>query len=113
MATGRLGIQDIITANTYYTPYQVPANTFSVVTISIANRSSTNVATVRLAITTTAAPSAPTDGEFLEYDSQILSNGVLERTGLVLDAGKYISVRGAGTGLGLSVTIMGIETTTA
>jgi len=115
MATGRLGIQDITSAgaNTYYTPYQVPANTFSVITVSVANRSSANTATIRIAITTSVAPSAPTDAEFLEFDSQILANGVLERTGLVLDSGKYISVRGAGTGLALSITIMGIETTTA
>jgi hypothetical protein len=113
MATGRLGTQDITSANTYYTPYQVPANTFSVVTVSITNRSSSNVATVRLAITTSVAPNPPLDAEFLEYDSQILANGVLERTGIVMEAGKYISVRAAGTGLGLSVTIMGIETTSA
>lgn len=112
MATGRLGVQDITTANTYYTPYQVPTNNFAVVSISIANRSSSNVASIRIALTATAAPTAPADSEFLEYDSQILANGVLERTGIVMEAGKYLSVRASGTGLALSVVIMGIETAT-
>lgn len=109
MATGRLGAADL-SATTYTTVYTVPASTFSVVTINLCNRNATSV-TVRIAITTTGGPAAPSSSEFIEYDSTLVANGVLERTGIVMDAGKIVSVYTT-TG-SVSATVFGIETSTS
>ena len=50
------------------------------------------------------------NSEFIEYGTTIAPNGVLERTGLVLDTGKIIGIY-AST-VGISAVAMGIETAT-
>lgn len=105
MATGRLGTADL-SAATNTTVYTVPANTFSVVSVSICNRGGSN-ATVRIAV---AASSTPTGDEYLEYGSTILPNGVLERTGIVMDAAKLLVVYSSNTSV--NAVVMGIETST-
>ena len=108
MATGRLGIQDLA-ATTYTDLYTVPADTFTVASISLCNRSAGDIS-VRVSITTTGGPTPPTNSEFIEYDVVIAPKGVLERTGLVLDTGKIVSVYASTTGM--SALAMGIETST-
>ena len=109
MATGRLGIANITTtADT--TVYTVPASTFSVVTVCVVNRSSSAAADIRIAVASSATPAA---GEYIEYDADIVANGVLERTGIVMDAGKLIVVQTPTATPSLSVVVMGIETSTA
>ena len=108
MATGRLGTLDVA-ATTYQNLYVTPADTFAVASVSMVNRTTGNI-TVRLAVTTVAAPGAPTNDEFIEYDVVLAPKGVLERTGLVLDAGKIIKVYASG--VGVSAVAMGIETST-
>jgi hypothetical protein len=109
MATGRLGIANITsTADT--TVYTVPAATFSVVSVNVVNRSSSASAQIRIAV---ASSATPTVAEYIEYDSALVANGVLERTGIVLDAGKLLVVQTPTSTPTLSVVVYGIETSTA
>lgn len=108
MATGRLNGVDLTTTSAT-SVYTCPVTTFSVVSVSICNRTALAV-TVRLALTTTGSTPATTD--YLEYDSSLSANGVLERTGIVMAAGNQLVVT-AGTGNAVSVVVVGIETATA
>jgi hypothetical protein len=110
MATGRLGTANITTATTNTTIYTVPSNTFAVVSLNIANRSGSTAATVRIALSSTATPAAD---EWIEYDSSLVANGVLERTGIVMDAGKYLVVYVSSATPTVSCVCYGIETSTA
>ena len=110
MPTGRLGTANITTTSntTIYGP--VAASTFAVVTVSVANRSSSAAASVRIAL---AGSSTPGPDEWLEYDSSLVANGVIERTGIVMDAGKLLVVQISSATPSVSVVAMGIETSTA
>lgn len=109
MATGRLGAEDLA-AVTYTQLYQVPADTFSVISINILNRNASAI-TARVAITDSIPPLAPVSADFIEHDLTIAPNGVLERTGIVLEAGKIVSVYSSTTGV--TAMAYGIETATA
>lgn len=88
MPTGRLGALDLA-ANTDTTLYTVPASTVGTVNVSLCNRGTTS-ASVRIAI---AGAAAPVNSEFIEFDTVIQPRGVLERTGIVMQAGMRIVVR--------------------
>ena len=105
MATGRLGVADLAAA-TNTSVYTVPADRFSVVTVSLCNRSA-GTRSVRVAV---ADAGTPLDAEYIEYDADILANGVLERTGIVMDASKILVVRADSTDV--SAVVYGIETAT-
>jgi hypothetical protein len=105
MATGILGTADLA-ATTNTALYVVPADTFTVANLTMCNRNSTAV-TVRVALSATGTPA---DSEYIEYDVEIPAKGVLERTGLVLDATKNIVVYSSATGV--NAVTYGIETPT-
>jgi hypothetical protein len=108
MATGRLSGTDLTTTGAT-SVYTCPVSTFSVVSVSICNRTASAV-TVSLALTTTSSTPATTD--YLEFGASLSANGVVERTGIVMSAGNQLVVT-AGTGNALSVVVVGIETATA
>ena len=108
MANGILGSADLA-ATTYTLVYTVPADTFAVITAAYTNKNTTSV-DVRLAV---AKPgeALPQADDYLEYDTEILSNGALERTGLVLEAGRQVFARSSAADT--AVMVYGIETATA
>jgi hypothetical protein len=105
MATGILGTSNL-SATTNTTVYTVPASTFAVVTVSICNRSASTIS-VRLAASTTGSPGV---ADYLEYGTQILANGVLERSGIVLEAARNIVAYSSA--VDVNVVVTGIETST-
>lgn len=109
MPTGRLSTANI-TSTSASTVYTVPAATFSVVSVNIVNRSSSAAALIRLAVATSASPNAD---EWIEFDSSLVANGVLERTGIVVKTGELIVIQTTTATPTLSVVVYGIETSTA
>jgi len=104
MASGVLGTPADLAAGTYTTLYTVPVSTFAVASVSIVNRSNTALS-VRLAV---ASVSTPTNAEFIEYDSTIAPKGILERTGIVMQAGKLLVVYSSA--VNCNALVFGIET---
>lgn len=98
MATGVLG-QASPAALTNTTVYTVPALTVGVTTISVSNTTTSPIA-LRLAIASSGTPAA---SEFIEYDTVIPANGVLERAGVVMNAAEAVVVYASSAGLSVSV----------
>ena len=88
MATGILG-QSAPPALTNTIVYTVPSATVATVNISICNRSSDDIVSIRLAL---AAAQTPSIEEYIEYDTALQPNAVLERSGIVLNAAKNVVV---------------------
>jgi hypothetical protein len=105
MPTGLLG-QAAPNAAAYTTLYVVPTATFTVLSLSLCNRGSTTVS-VRVALATLATP---TNSEFIEYNCEIGANGVLERTGIMMNANKLLVIWASNANV--SASAFGIETST-
>jgi hypothetical protein len=105
MASGILG-QAALSATTDTTVYTVPSSTLAIVNINVVNRSSSAAASVRVALASTATPQT---SEYIEYDASIPSNGVLERSGLALNAGERVIIYASTANC--SVSVYGLEQT--
>jgi hypothetical protein len=101
MATGRLAANDLA-AGTNTTVYAVPAATYTVASLSITNRGN-QPTVINVAIADT-----PTNGEYIEFETELLPKNILERTGLVLAATQKIVVRSSAALV--SAVAFGIET---
>ena len=106
MATGRLGIANLSAGGNGTSVYTVPSGYFAVVSVNVCNRSNQAVA-IRIAAASLDIPAA---GEYLEYDTELLGRGVLERTGIIIGAGQKIVVRTSGANV--NAVVFGIETST-
>lgn len=98
MASGILGSADL-SAATNTTLYTAPVAKSPVVVVNLCNRNSSDV-TVRIAI---ASADTPTNGEYIEYGVTVPANGVIERGGVVLSAGKKVVVYSSIAGVSANV----------
>lgn len=88
MATGILG-RSTPSATTNTSVYTVPAGKVASFTISCCNTNDASVANIRIALSTSGTPSA---GDYIEYGAAVMSTGVLERSGIVANAGTQVVV---------------------
>ena len=88
MASGVYGKVDVSSANTWTEVVAASAG-IKVATITIVNRQATDT-TVRVALRD--AVGNVTDADCIEYDVSLPANGVLERTGIVLDSSNGLHV---------------------
>ena len=103
MASGILG-QAALSIQTNTTVYTVPSSTLAVVNINVVNRSSSFPSSVRVALASSATPQ---NSEFIEYDALIPPLGVLERTGIAINASERVVVYASTPDC--SVNVYGLE----
>jgi hypothetical protein len=89
MASGILGQTDITSTNTDTSIYTVPASKTASLTLSLVNRGSASAA-IRVGL---CASGSIGNAEFIEYETILPPKGVLERTGIVMQATKQLVVR--------------------
>lgn len=97
----RLAAADLAAA-TLTDVYTVPANRRATFTVNFCNRSAAE-RTVRLALCSGAIQNA----DYIEFDTALPANGVLERTGLMLTAGQLVRARANSTDV--SCVVWGAE----
>ena len=104
MASGVYAKVDVASASTWET-LLAPATSgeIKVCTVNICNRTSSAVQ-IRLAL---AGSTTVADADMIEYNVSLPANGVLERTGIVVDATNGIQVWASGTGV--SAAAYGID----
>jgi len=101
--SGVLGTADLA-ATTITDIYTVPVGILSSVNVNICNRNTTNVK-IRLAVSSVSVTQA--NDEFMEFNAPIEGSGVLERTAMVIEAGKIITMHSDTANV--SVVVTGIE----
>lgn len=101
---GRLGAADLA-ATTNTGVYSVPASRKATVSVSICNRTASDV-TVRLAHIDGAVGAIASE-DYLEYGSTVPANGVIERTGIAMAASA--TIMGYASATGLSIVVAGVE----
>ena len=94
MASGRLATVDITNAATDTQLYSCPNNKVASFSISIVNRSNSNTALIRVALTN---GTSVTNDSYVAYDVALYPNEVYERSGFVMSQGQYVYVRSSTT----------------
>ncbi len=102
MASGVYGKVDVSSASTWTEVVAASAGT-KVVTLNVANRQAA-ATTVRVALRDAAGN--VTNADCIEYDVSLPANGVLERTGIVLDSSNGLHVYASA---GVSAVAYGID----
>ena len=102
MASGVYGKVDVSSASTWTEVVAASAGT-KVATLNIVNRQGT-ATTVRVALRD--AVGNVTDADCIEYDVSLPANGVLERTGIVLDSSNGLHVYASAA---VSAVVYGID----
>jgi len=102
MASGVYGKVDVSSASTWTEIVAASAGT-KVATLNVVNRQGA-ATTVRVALRDTAGN--VTDADCIEYDVSLPANGVLERTGIVLDSSNGLHVYASAA---VSAVVYGID----
>ena len=89
MASGILGQTDITSVNTDTSIYTVPSAKTASLTLSLVNRGTASAA-IRVGL---CASGSIGNAEYIEYETILPPKGVLERTGIVMQATKQLVVR--------------------
>jgi hypothetical protein len=105
MASGILGTQSSLLANTLTSIYTVPADTVAYMNFNVVNTNATPVR-VRVALSATGTPTA---AEYIEYNAEIAGYGILERTGIALQSGKRVVA--LSDTANVSISVYGVEET--
>ena len=102
MASGVYGKVDVSSASTWTEVVAASAGT-KVATLNVVNRQGA-ATTVRVALRDAAGN--VTDADCIEYDVSLPANGVLERTGIVLDSSNGLHVYASAA---VSAVVYGID----
>jgi len=93
MASGLLGKADL-TANTDTTIYTCPASAVTTANINLVNTAA-SATQIKLSIGT----NPPSNEDFIEYNTSIPANGVLERSGIVMSENEILVAKASGSGI--------------
>ena len=92
--SGRLATADLATQNgldnVVYTVSQAPDMDYAIVAVSVCNRASTAAESVAIAV---CDSDVPKDQDFVEWNTTLVPNGVLERTQIIMQRGQRLIVR--------------------
>ena len=103
MASGRFGAYDL-TANTAQSLTQGTTDRYTACSISLCNR---NNVPIKVGIAITDTVNAISGLEYIDKDVELLPNTVLERTGVAIKLGQYITC--IADGARVSATAWGVE----
>lgn len=106
MASGILGQTNVTSQSTWISVYTVPAGKVATVNILVLNN---NTGTGKMSVALSTQATTPTAAEYIENNLNIGGSEVLERGGLVLEAGRKIFVNSVTASPNFSVTITGYE----
>lgn len=93
LATADLTAQDGID-NVVYTVSQAPDMDYAIVAVSVCNRAQVAAEIVAIAVSDSDVPK---DQDFIEWNTTLVPNGVLERTQIVMQRGQRLIVRWGAT----------------
>lgn len=103
MASGRFGAEDLV-ANLAQSIAQGTTDRWTACSISLCNR---NNVPVKVGIAITDAVNTISNLEYIDKDVELLPSTVLERTGVAIKQGQYITV--IADGARISATAWGVE----